>query len=64
MKKKYRTITVDQVEYTYVVNDGHLNRVWKNKKLIFDDRVDGYSVHDEENNVRPKLITQFIKTLV
>lgn len=38
MKKKYRNITVDNIEYAWMIKQDLLS-VWKNKKLIIHEDV-------------------------
>lgn len=64
MKKKYRNITVDGVEYAWKIylDDGcKFIRIWEDKKIIHDGFVSDYT---EEETITPIIIKNIIKNVL
>ena len=61
MKKKHRTITVDNIKFGYTIqpncdgDDGNMLNIWFNKQIIYSEILD-YNI-----KITPKIITDIIK---
>lgn len=60
MKKKFREITVDGVDYAWKVNvtdDGKYIKIWKDKKVIYEEMV------NSEIDITPQTIKELVQGL-
>lgn len=59
MKKKYRDITVDGIPYAWQTN-GYGIKIWRDKKVVFDD----YYYKDSETSDKVVVTPKIVETII